>query len=530
MMRQSQSASVIPARGGSIKINASSAIMTPNCRLCGNDSIIFLPANAFSCHLEQPVVRSLPYETSSERFLWLKDSFFKLGMTVNLSLISGSRAEIDFARREKVQTKKTDISFHLYLFPLFSYYRTMSLYSEKIRVAVKKFPETPGVYLMRDAAGEIIYIGKATSLKARVGSYFQKALNAKTAKLVEEIARIDFRLTDSVVEALILEANLVSQHQPKYNIRLKDDKYFANILITAEAFPRVLVIRNKQAAVSKIKARRVFGPYISKRDAQMVVDLLVRIFLRGRSKSTDNLYLRYYLKGYKSGRVGDINQRDYLKIITRIESFLSGKKSGIVRSLEKEMQAAARAQDFETAAALRDQLFALQNIRDTAFMTNEDALLENARNRLLRVEGYDISNTSGLQAVGSMVVFRKGKPDKDEYRKFKIKSVHGPDDPAMMREVLRRRFAHPEWAFPDLIVMDGGLGQVNACKLVLSELGIRVPIVGIAKGPDRKGEKLFFSGPKNFIFPDLSLIKKVRDESHRFAISYHRALRQEAFF
>lgn len=404
----------------------------------------------------------------------------------------------------------------------------MSLYSEKIREEVRKFPEKPGVYLMRDAAGEIIYIGKATSLKARVGSYFQKALNTKTAKLVSEIAAIDFRLTDSVVEALILEANLVAQHQPKYNIRLKDDKYFVNIVITREKFPRVLVLRASQSAT--IEARKIFGPYVSKRDAQMVVDLLARIFLRGRTKSTADLYLLYYLKGYKSGKVdANMDEKTYGKIIACIASFLAGKKSGIVRSLKKEMQAAARECNFETAAALRDQIFALQNIRDTAFMTNEDALLENADNHLRRVEGYDISNTGGKQAVGSMVVFRHGKPDKDEYRKFKIKSVTGPDDPAMMREVLQRRFMHAEWSRPDLIVMDGGLGQVNACKTVLGELGLKVPIVGIAKGHDRKGEKLFLSGPKNFIFPDVNFIKKVRDESHRFAVSYHRAVRRKSF-
>jgi len=215
-----------------------------------------------------------------------------------------------------------------------------------------------------------------------------------------------------------------------------------------------------------------------------------------------------------------------MKIISYIKSFLEGKKSGIIRKLEKEMKLAAAKQDFEQAAVYRDQLFALRHIRDMAFLSREDLLLEDNPGIFERIEGYDISNIGGEDAVGSMVVFRYGRPDKDEYRKFKIKTVKDANDPAMMREVLRRRFdGGHDWPLPEVIVMDGGITQVNAAKMILRQFDLKIPIVGIAKGPDRKGEKLFFSGPESFIFPDIELIKKIRDESHRFAISYHRRLR-----
>lgn len=402
----------------------------------------------------------------------------------------------------------------------------MTLYDKKVKETVRKFPDSPGVYIMRGEKKEIIYIGKATSLKKRVGSYFNRTLNPKTELLVADIRSIDFRVTDSAMEALILEANLIKLYKPYYNIRLKDDKYFVNIIITDEEYPRVLIVRATDE--KKHKARYVFGPYTSKYDAGKVIDFLVKIFCRrAGTGATSGLYRHYYIKGYHSGRVGDISRRDYMKIISYIRSFLEGKKSGIIRKLEKEMERAAKRQDFEQAAVSRDQLFALRHIRDTAFLRREDLLLEDNAGTFERIEGYDISNISGEDAVGSMVVFRYGRPDKDEYRKFKIRHVKGANDPAMMHEVLMRRFGNGhDWRYPDVIVMDGGLTQVNAAKMVLRQFDPEIPVVGIAKGPDRKGEKLFFSGPESFIFPDVELIKKVRDESHRFAINYHRKLRR----
>lgn len=403
----------------------------------------------------------------------------------------------------------------------------MTLYDKQVREKVKNFPDSSGVYIMRNGENEIIYIGKATSLRKRVSSYFYRTLSAKTEKLVSEIKNIDFRTTDNVMEALILEANLIGFHKPQYNIKLKDDKYFVNILITDDDFPRVLVMRASEE--KKPKTKYIFGPYVSKRDAVRVVDFLVKIFCRnGESSSTASLYRQYYMKGYNSGRVGDISQKDYSKIVAYIRLFLEGKKGNIIKRMESEMKRAADKNDFEKAARLRDQLFALKHIRDTAFLSKDDLFLENQTVDFERVEGYDISNISGEQAVGSMVVFRRGRPDKDEYRKFKIKTVRGANDVAMMQEVLERRFGNDhDWPIPELIVMDGGITQTNVAKMVLKKLDLAIPIVGIAKGPDRKGEKLFFSAPKGFIFPDVELIKKIRDEAHRFAITYHRKLRSD---
>lgn len=398
----------------------------------------------------------------------------------------------------------------------------MSMSSSNIQI--KNFPHSPGVYLMKNKSGEIIYIGKATSLKNRIGSYFIKALDDKTAKLVSEIEKIDHRKTDTVIEALILEANLISKYQPKYNIKLKDDKSFANIVITDEEYPKVLTARPTDKNKRKIK--HVFGPYTSKQEADKVIALLIKLFdTSGNKFATSDLYRRYYIKGYSSGKVGDITKSDYAKIINNIKLFLQGKKKNIIKKLEKEMKEEAGKMSFEKASQIRDWIFALSHIRDFAFIKESDVLPKSKKEYPVRAEAYDISNISGKYSVGSMIVFSSGKPDGNEYRKFRIKTADKIGDVAMLKEVLKRRFKHTEWRYPDLLVIDGGLGQKNAAKEVLNEYRLNIPIAAIAKGPTRKGEKLFFSAPKGYIFPDIYFIKKMRDEAHRFAISYHRRLR-----
>lgn len=395
---------------------------------------------------------------------------------------------------------------------------------EKLTQQIKNLPHSPGVYLMKNKSGKIIYIGKAASLKNRVNSYFTKALDDKTAKLVSEIEKIDHRKTETVIEALILEANLISKYQPKYNIKLKDDKSFANIVITDEEYPKVLTARPTDKKKRKIK--HIFGPYISKQEADKVIALLIKLFdTSGNKFATSDLYRRYYIKGYLSGEVGDITKSDYAKIINNIKLFLQGKKKNIIKKLEKEMKEEAGKMNFEKASRMRDQIFALSHIRDFAFIKESDVLLKSKKEYPVRVEAYDISDISGKYSAGSMIVFSSGKPDGNEYRKFRIKTVDKIDDVAMLKEVLKRRFKHTEWRYPNLLVIDGGLGQKNAAKEALNEYSLNIPIAAIAKGPTRKGEKLFFSAPKGYIFPDINFIKKMRDEAHRFAISYHRRLR-----
>lgn len=401
----------------------------------------------------------------------------------------------------------------------------MSDNSNKVKNKIRNFPDSPGVYIMKGASGDIIYIGKATSLKKRVYSYFSKALDNKTEKLISEVADIGYRNTASAVEALILEANLVSKYMPKYNIKLKDDKSFANIMITDEKYPRIIVARPTDR--KKPKARYVFGPYLSKDSALQVVDFLIRTFdPPEKGRGTSSLYRRYYMKGYSSGKIEDISLSQYARIISNIRLFLEGRRERILRKLKRGMEEESKKMNFENAGKIRNTIFALEHIRDIAFIKREDVLAESFRKFPHRAECYDISNISGELSVGSMAVFTDGKPDKGEYRKFRIKKVSGTNDIAMLKEVLERRFRRSDWSMPDLVVIDGGLGQKNMAQTVIGNYGLKIPIISIAKGPSRKGEKLFFSASRGFIFPDLSFIKRMRDEAHRFAINYHRSLRK----
>lgn len=396
---------------------------------------------------------------------------------------------------------------------------------EHIKERIKTFPDSPGVYVMKDVSGNIIYIGKATSLKKRVSSYFCRALGDKTEKLVGEIYHIGFTKTANVLEALILEANLISKYKPLYNIKLKDDKSFVNIIITKEAYPRIYVLRPTE--MEKISPKYIFGPYLSKQDAIRVVNYLVRIFgERGRGNDTENIYREYYLKGYASGKIGSISKKDYRKIIKNIRMFLEGKKEKILKTLRREMEGESKKMNYEKAAQLRNRIYSLKHIRDVAFIKKEDVLVEPFISCPHRVEAYDISNISGSFSVGGMAVFTDGLPDKNEYRKFKIKHTTGANDVAMIQEIVERRFAHAEWTLPDLIVIDGGITQKNAAELALRRYDLKIPIVAIAKGPTRKGEKLFFTQKRGFIYPDVNFIKKIRDEAHRFAVHYHRHLRK----
>jgi len=339
--------------------------------------------------------------------------------------------------------------------------------SKSIKQIVKKFPNSPGVYLMKDKSRKIIYIGKAISLKNRVGSYFTKALDNKTAKLVSEVKNVDYQKTDTVIEALILESNLINKYKPKYNVKLKDDKSFVNIIITSEEYPRVLITRPTDK--KKRKTGYVFGPYASKQEAAKVINLLIKIFDVSASgfSHSENLARRYYIKGYSSGKVGDMPKKDYGKIIKNIRLFLEGRKKKIIQKLESEMKKEAKKMNFEKAAKIRNQVFALEHIQDAAFIKGEDVLVKSYVRYPKRAEAYDISNMSGKLAVGSMVVFFLGKPDKNEYRRFKIKTVEGANDTAMLKEVLERRLKRKEWKIPDLIIIDGGLGQKNIAQIVL---------------------------------------------------------------
>ncbi len=389
----------------------------------------------------------------------------------------------------------------------------------------KKIPDTPGVYLMKNAKGVLLYVGKAANLKRRVSSYFLRPHDARIQKLVSEIRKIDYKQTDSALEALILEAELIKTLRPPYNIRDKDDKSFLFIEITKEQFPRVLLVRGKN-----MPGGTRFGPFTSASSVREAMKILRRIFSWSTHKpETFGKFKRpcfEYEIGLCPGTcIGAVSREEYAKTIKNLKLFFAGKKKKIIREFTKDMIAAGKKMEFEKAEQLKRRIFALQHIRDIAFISENHVEGGGAETKKVRIEGYDISNTSGTGAVGSMVVFTSEggefRPDKNEYRKFKIKTITGADDTGMLREVLSRRFKN-DWPLPDLILVDGGAGQVHAAKRVLAEIGLKIPILGIAKGPERKRNDIIGLIPKGISRVDLV---RVRDEAHRFAISYHKKVR-----
>lgn len=397
-------------------------------------------------------------------------------------------------------------------------------YTKKTR---HQIPRTPGVYLFRASDNTVLYVGKATSLRSRVASYFtgKDSRGERIVRMVEESAFVEVESTDSVLEAVILESNLIKQYQPKYNVDLKDDKSFSFFVITKEEFPRILIVR--QTNLHEVESKRIYGPYTSKQNMEIVLKILRRIFpFHSLRQSTEKGCLHFQIGLCPGPYAGAISKQDYRKNILSIEYVLRGEKKRLVRSLEREMRDAAKNEEFERAEEIKRKVFALGHIRDVALMKRDDVTDSQKEN--LRIEGYDISNISGEYAVASMVVFVGGKPDKSQYRKFKIRTVEGSNDVAMMREVLERRLKHTEWPTPDLILLDGGKGHLNMAKNVLSISGREIALASLAKGPTRKKLDLFWSkhpAPNPTLITGLGTLERVRDESHRFAIKYHRELR-----
>ncbi len=433
---------------------------------------------------------------------------------------------------------------------------------EHITITHDKLPDSPGVYFYYDADDELLYIGKATSLKKRVGSYFTKTHNNRLAELVSKIARIDYIETPTVIEALVLEANQIKRHQPHYNVMQKDDKSFLYLTITNEAWARPLLMRGHELEVLGInpfdatlsakaskKFLAVFGPYTSGPSLKKALELIRRVIpwstceppsVTGRHRPCFDAQI----KRCPGVCTGTIRKSDYRKVMRRLIMFFSGKKMQLVRQLNAEMKRAAKHQHFELAAQLRNQIFSLEHIQDVALITKEDIALpftkrfsDSTIDLDGRIEAYDISNISGTSAVGSMVVFEEGRPVKSKYRKFKIKTVKGANDVAMLEEVMHRRLkrakTYPKaWPLPEIMVIDGGRAQVNRMKSVMVEMGISVPLIGIAKGFDRKQDRLVFDRSNvevaRIATRGKEIFQAARDEAHRFAVAYHRTLRRKA--
>lgn len=391
----------------------------------------------------------------------------------------------------------------------------------KLISKVKKFPEVPGVYLMRDGKHSPLYIGKASNLRHRVLSYFQRPQETRLEKMLEQVKTIETLKTDSVIEALFLESNLISKYKPKYNIKLKDDKTFLGIFITHEEWPKIIPARMTQ----KLPDGEFFGPFPSSGQVREALQILRKIFpFRVSCKPlSGKACFEYHLGMCPGVCTGKISQKDYQRTIKQIRLFLRGKKKAVICDIEKQMKDLVKKMEFEKAAKLRDTVFALRHIQDVALITEDN--LTHPEDVPMRIEAYDISNITGAFAVGSMVVFSEGLIDKNQYRKFKIKTIKGINDIEALKEVISRRFSHSEWSFPNLILVDGGRGQVNGAKEVLKNQKLDIPVVGIAKGPDRKKDEIITD---ENLSVDKKLLLRIRDEAHRFAISYYRLRHQKS--
>ena len=534
--------------------------------------------------------------------------------------------------------------------------------NERIKNKLALLPDQPGCYLMKDKNGTIIYVGKAKILKNRVRSYFTGSHNTKTERLVSEIVDFEYIVTESNIEALLLEINLIKKNDPKYNIMLKDDKTYPFLKITNEKYPRLMITRK----VLKDKAH-YFGPYPDVNAANETKKLLDRLFpLRKCKPSQKTPCLYYHLGQCLCPYAFHVDPQVYKDMVEEIKRFLNGGHTEIQKQLEEKMKLAAADMEFEKAAEYRDQIRAIETVMTKQKMTNTDlvdrdifgyatdkgwmcvqvffvrqgklierdvsmfpfyndaeedfltyigqfyqenehfipkevlipdnidkpsveAMLatkilqpqrgekkklvklagKNAQVALnekfdligrseartigaveklgdamnipapIRIEAFDNSNIMGTDPVSAMVVFIDGKPAKKEYRKYKIKTVKGPDDYASMREVIYRRYSRvlkEGLPFPDLIVIDGGTGQVDVAKDVLAnQLGIDIPIAGLAKDDKHKTSELLF-GPELNVVPlernsqEFFLLQRIQDEVHRFAITFHRQLRSKNSF
>ncbi len=402
-----------------------------------------------------------------------------------------------------------------------------------LRQRIAQLPDQPGVYLFKDARGEFLYVGKAVSLRKRVASYFRpaSALGPRLAKMVRAVADIDVRRTSSEAEALLLEAQLIKDHQPRYNVAFRDDKTYPMLKVTREPFPRLLVTRRKVA-----DGAVYFGPYTEASLMHQAVQFLRRVFpLRTCAKFPKTPCLEYHLGQCLAPCAKYIDASAYQRIVEDLVAFLQGRRDDLLRDLARRMEQASRRQRFEEAARLRDQIQALSSVIVAKEKSLSAGPLEQLQAALRlprlpqRIEAFDISNISGAFAVGSLVVFLEGKPYKAHYRHFTIETVHGIDDYRMMREIIRRRYSGSlatQLPCPDLIVIDGGKGQLSAACEELAALFLGIAAIGLAK----RHEHIFLPGVSEPIVllptsPVLHLVQHLRDEAHRFAITFHRRLR-----
>ncbi|MDB5224746.1 MAG: UvrABC system protein excinuclease subunit [Candidatus Adlerbacteria bacterium] len=418
------------------------------------------------------------------------------------------------------------------LFRYFRYYYDMTL--EEFKTIAEDMPDEPGVYFFLGPHKETLYIGKATSLRTRVRSYFANDIAVKRSQLiaamVEKAAGLDWRQTDSVLEALILEANLIKHHTPEYNTQAKDDKSWNFVVITKEDFPRVLLVRGKNLDVEWPESTRAytFGPFPHGLQLKEALKLVRKIFpyRENCTPAEEMIAAGKPVRGCFNQHIGlcpgvctgDISKADYRKIIRHIVLLFQGKKKQLVKELEKAMVNAAKNEEFEEATKLRQQIYALTHIHDVSLIKDEYRRPPTT-GVVDRIEAYDMAHLAGSANVGVMTVVEGGMASRAEYRKFKIRLTAGNDTGAL-REVLTRRLGHDEWPLAQLIVVDGSTAQINTAEAVLRELGMEIPVVGVVK--DDKHRPRGINGRRDLIAGRERDILLANAEAHRFAIGYHR--------
>ncbi len=431
---------------------------------------------------------------------------------------------------------------------------------EAIRRQIKSFPAGPGLYFMKGPEDKVLYIGKAKNLRSRVGGYFQQAdelvvsRSPKIAEMLSKVKTVDFLETETEVDAMFQEARLIKDIRPPYNTDLVDDKTFPYLEITTgDSFPGVYITRKPRPQGS-----RLFGPFAGAKDLRGVLVVLQKIFKFRTCKlniSETDPKLRFFrpcllysIKQCTAPCAAKIDKSEYKKIVTDLIKFLRSKRSTILRQLRKQMTEASVEMRYEKAAMFRDRIRLIErldrrgtpdeNVQPEVFAAEPTEALEELQLLLQSaqpvriIEGIDVANIAGAEAVGSLVKFIDGKPFKSGYRRFKIKTVKGIDDYAMIAEVVRRRYKYAlagEELWPDLVLIDGGLGHLHAAEAAFKEMNAPAPkIASIAK----REEVIFLQGnsrPLKLLrhSPALKLLQYVRDEAHRFAQHYHHILRDK---
>ena len=412
-------------------------------------------------------------------------------------------------------------------------------------------PDTPGIYLFKKGR-KILYIGKAASLRDRIRSYFSPDLGVTRAPaiagMVAEAQSIDWQTTDSVLEALILEANLIKRQSPRYNVADKDNKSFNYLVITKEDYPRVFIIRGRELfglQATGYKLQATFGPYPHGSSLKEAVKIVRNIFpFRDKCIACEDQLFKVSSKGspwtiqvetiqglpldkcrpFFNRQIGlcpgvctgEISKADYKMQIRHICELFSGNFKGLKRQLVREMKQAAADENFEKAATLRRQCEALEHIRDVSLIKGESRIAPGGGTR---IEAYDVAHTAGKETVAVMTVVNNGEPVKDAYRKFKIRTAAN-NDVAALKETISRRLEHSEWPLPRIIAIDGGKAQVRAVEKILTDSGLALPVVGVVKDEFHRPSKLI--GDSQIIKAHERDLLLANSEAHRFALNFHR--------